>query len=104
MADFPVLATGIPEGDLLPDWDDVWLTDERTRLHQLRLHLLETLTDHLAASGQFGLAVEVALSLRAPTRFARALIGPWSESTWLRATSMRLVAPTRHASRSSIEN
>lgn len=59
----PAFATGISEGDLLPDWDEAWLTDERARLHQLRMHVLETVADHLMDRGQFGLAIEVALTI-----------------------------------------
>ncbi|GLZ48184.1 hypothetical protein Acsp06_43690 [Actinomycetospora sp. NBRC 106375] len=51
-----------PGDDLLVDWDEPWLVHERERLHQLRLHLLETIADRLAAQGQFGLAIEAALA------------------------------------------
>ncbi|MGH3478627.1 MAG: AfsR/SARP family transcriptional regulator, partial [Nocardioidaceae bacterium] len=57
------LSTGVPDGELLPGWGDAWLTDERERLHQMRLHLLEKVAERLADTGQFGLAVEVALSV-----------------------------------------
>ncbi|MGH3774138.1 MAG: AfsR/SARP family transcriptional regulator [Pseudonocardiaceae bacterium] len=57
------LSTALPDGELLPDWGDAWLTDERERLHQMRLHLLEKVAERLAGTGQFGLAVEVALSV-----------------------------------------
>ena len=57
---FP-LGACLQDNDLLPDWDDEWLTDERERLHQLRLHLLEWAAEHLAARGEFGLAVEMGL-------------------------------------------
>lgn len=57
------LSTGVPDGELLPGWGDAWLTDERERLHQMRLHLLEKVAARLADTGQFGLAVEVALSV-----------------------------------------
>lgn len=63
-------APGIPhepslqyvEGDLLPDWTDDWLTVDRERLRQLRLHVLETLAGRLAAEGLFGMAMEAALA------------------------------------------
>lgn len=61
LAVFPI-AIGTSEGDLLPDWGDTWLVDERERLRQMRLHLLEAVADHFAHRGQFGLAIEVALS------------------------------------------
>lgn len=57
------LSTGVPDGELLPGWGDTWLTDERERLHQMRLHLLERIAGRLADTGHFGLAVEVALSV-----------------------------------------
>jgi DNA-binding SARP family transcriptional activator len=57
------MATGIPEGELLPDWDDTWLVAERERLHQMRLHVLEMVADQFADRGRFGLALEVALSV-----------------------------------------
>jgi DNA-binding SARP family transcriptional activator len=50
-------------GELLPDWDDEWLVEERERLHQLRLHTLQVLAEGLAETGQFGLAIDVALSV-----------------------------------------
>jgi len=50
------------EGDLLPDWTDEWLTVDRERLRQLRLHVLETLAGRLAAEGLFGMAMEAALA------------------------------------------
>lgn len=50
------------EGDLLPDWTDEWLTVDRERLRQLRLHVLETLAGRLAAEGLFGMAMETALA------------------------------------------
>jgi len=50
------------EGDLLPDWTDDWLTVDRERLRQLRLHVLETLAGRLAAAGLFGIAMEAALT------------------------------------------
>lgn len=54
------LYSGAFSGELLPDWDDPWLTDERERLRQLRLHMLESVADRLTVAGQFGLAIEVA--------------------------------------------
>jgi DNA-binding SARP family transcriptional activator len=52
-----------PTGELLPDWDDEWLADERERLHQMRLHALQALAEGLAETGQFGLAIDAALSV-----------------------------------------
>jgi DNA-binding SARP family transcriptional activator len=50
------------DGELLPDWEDEWLVDDRERLRQLRLHVLETLAGRLATEGRFGLALELALA------------------------------------------
>jgi DNA-binding SARP family transcriptional activator len=52
-----------PQGELLPDWDDEWLADERERLHQMRLHALQALAEGLADTGQFGLAIDAALTV-----------------------------------------
>lgn len=48
--------------DLLPDWDDDWLHVDRERMRQLRLHVLDQWARHLTETGDFGLALEVALS------------------------------------------
>lgn len=61
--DIVALYTGALGGELLPDWDDPWLSDERERLRQLRLHMLESVADRLTVAGQFGLAIEVAFSV-----------------------------------------
>ncbi|ARZ67794.1 hypothetical protein SMD11_2142 [Streptomyces albireticuli] len=47
--------------DLLPDWTDEWLTDDRERLHQMRLHVMERMVESLCEEGRFGLAIEIAL-------------------------------------------
>jgi DNA-binding SARP family transcriptional activator len=49
-------------GDLLPDWDDEWLSDHQYRYRQLRLTALETLSAQLAAAGHHGAAVQAALA------------------------------------------
>ncbi|MEG3613727.1 AfsR/SARP family transcriptional regulator [Isoptericola haloaureus] len=49
-------------GELLPDWEDRWLDEERERLRQVRLHLLENGAALLAGHGRFGLAIEAALA------------------------------------------
>jgi len=43
--------------DLLPDWDDEWLRDERERLRQLRVHALEALCTRLGSGGRGAEAV-----------------------------------------------
>lgn len=52
----------VSHGDLLVDWDDDWLTSDRERMRQLRLHLLEALSERLSRDGRFGLALEFALA------------------------------------------
>lgn len=48
--------------DLLPDWDEDWVGDDREHFHQLRLHGLEAATAGLAALGRFSEALEAALA------------------------------------------
>lgn len=43
--------------ELLPDWDDEWLRDERERLRQLRVHALEALCTRLGSGGRGAEAV-----------------------------------------------
>jgi DNA-binding SARP family transcriptional activator len=43
--------------DLLPDWDEHWLDDERERLRQLRVHALEALCTRLHSGGRAAEAV-----------------------------------------------
>ncbi|CAM5780291.1 Bacterial transcriptional activator domain-containing protein OS=Cellulomonas persica OX=76861 GN=CPE01_14670 PE=4 SV=1 [Cellulomonas persica] len=58
VASLPRLA----DADLLPDWDDEWVAEDRERVRQLRLHLLEALARRLAAQSRFAAAVNLALS------------------------------------------
>ncbi len=48
--------------DLLPDWDDTWVGDERERFRHLRLNVLEALCARHTATGAYGLAVEVGIA------------------------------------------
>ena len=48
--------------DLLPDWYDDWLADDRERLRQLRLHALESMTDELSLRGRHVAAIQAALA------------------------------------------
>lgn len=48
--------------DLLPDWYDDWLLDERERVRQLRLHALEGLTHELSLRGRHAAAIQAALA------------------------------------------
>jgi DNA-binding SARP family transcriptional activator len=43
--------------DLLPDWDEEWLHDERERLRQLRVHALDSLCHRLRSDGRGAEAV-----------------------------------------------
>jgi DNA-binding SARP family transcriptional activator len=49
-------------GELLPEWDDEWLYDEREQLRQLRVHALEALCRRLGKSGRGAEAVCVGQS------------------------------------------
>ena len=48
--------------DLLPDWYDEWLVDDREGVRQLRLHALEGLTDELSLRGRHAEAIQAALA------------------------------------------
>lgn len=50
------------EEELVPDWYDEWVQDERERYRQLRLHALEAMAERLAAAGRWGDAVLAALA------------------------------------------
>ncbi len=47
--------------DLLPQWDEVWVEHERESFRQLRLHVLEYLSERLAGAGRYAEAMEAAL-------------------------------------------
>lgn len=59
--DFAAASSGLG-GELLPDWYDEWVSDERERFRQLRLHALEAMAERLAAAGRWGEAVLAALA------------------------------------------
>jgi DNA-binding SARP family transcriptional activator len=48
--------------DLLPDWYDDWLVDDREGVRQLRLHALESLTGELSNRGRHAEAILAALA------------------------------------------
>lgn len=50
------------EGDVLPDWYDDWVSDERERFRQLRLHALEAMAERLAGAGRWADAVLAAMT------------------------------------------
>lgn len=47
--------------DLLPDWYDSWVQDEREELRQIRLHALERLARALSVAGRHAEAIQAAL-------------------------------------------
>jgi DNA-binding SARP family transcriptional activator len=49
-------------GDLLPDWYDDWVQDEREELRQMRLHALESIARRLSSSGRHADAIQAALA------------------------------------------
>lgn len=49
-------------GELLPDWYDDWLQEEREGLRQTRLHALESLARILSAAGRHADAIQAALA------------------------------------------
>lgn len=77
-------------GELLPDWYEEWLLDEREMLRQIRLHALERLSALLSQVGRHSDAIQAALAAirLEPLRETahRALIeahlaeGNWSEA------------------------
>jgi DNA-binding SARP family transcriptional activator len=61
-ADLDSVSLASLTGDLLPDWYDDWLLDEREELRQTRLHALESLARHLSACGRHADAIQAALA------------------------------------------
>ena len=59
--DCPNPRTMLLRQDLLPDWYDDWVTLDRERFRQLRMHALERLCDRLTEVGRFGEAIEAGL-------------------------------------------
>lgn len=55
-------AAALLGADLLPDWYDEWVADERERFRQLRLHALEAMAERLIEMGQVGDALLAALA------------------------------------------
>ena len=48
--------------DLLPDWYEEWVSIERERFRQLRLHALDALCEQLTGAGRFALAIEAGMA------------------------------------------
>jgi DNA-binding SARP family transcriptional activator len=61
-ADDEERAVSLLDHDLLPSWDEDWLTIERERVRQLRIHALEGLSASLLRNSQFSLAIQAALA------------------------------------------
>lgn len=55
-----VLQGGIADGELLPDWDDDWLLNEREQLREQRLQHLAATVDELIAAHRLESALEMA--------------------------------------------
>jgi DNA-binding SARP family transcriptional activator len=53
----------VGEAELLPGWDDDWITFERERVRQLRVHAAEEVARRLLADGRHGSAIDVALAV-----------------------------------------
>lgn len=54
--------TAALEGELLPDWDDDFVTAERERFRQVRLHGLEAMSERMIERGHIGDALLAALA------------------------------------------
>jgi SARP family transcriptional regulator, regulator of embCAB operon len=61
-ADLGLAAISALSSDLLPGWNDEWVTAEAEAWRQLRLHALEALTDRLAAQRRYGDALAAAMA------------------------------------------
>lgn len=55
-------ASALLGAELLPDWYDEWVADERERFRQLRLHALEAMAERLIETGHVGDALLAALA------------------------------------------
>ena len=76
-------------GDLLPDWYDDWLQDEREGLRQTRLHALESLARQLSESGYYADAIQAALAAIRLEPLRESAHRALSRCTWPRATCQR---------------
>jgi DNA-binding SARP family transcriptional activator len=57
-----LLPDGWLGGHLLPGWHDEWVVAEAERLHQLRLHALDSLANHFLTRQHYAQALQVALA------------------------------------------
>ena len=76
-------------GELLPGWYDEWVTVERERYRQLRLHALEEVCDRLLRHGQYPQALMVVLAAVSGEPSGKARTVSSCAPTWARATSQR---------------
>jgi DNA-binding SARP family transcriptional activator len=60
--DFDAVALPQLTGDLLPDWYEEWVEEERESLRQTRLHALETFAAALTRCGRHAGAIQAALA------------------------------------------
>jgi DNA-binding SARP family transcriptional activator len=74
--------------ELLPGWGEEWVSLERERIHQLRLHALEALSDRLLRAGQHADALEAAL--------AAVAVEPLRESARRAAVRVHLAESNQH--------
>jgi DNA-binding SARP family transcriptional activator len=54
--------TEIGNWDLLPDFDDDWISVDRQRLHEMRIHALTDAAEQLRKEDRFGAALQAALA------------------------------------------
>jgi SARP family transcriptional regulator, regulator of embCAB operon len=59
----PAASVDMLSGDLLPGWDDPWVLAESGEWHQVRLHALEAMAEHLVAHGRCADATLAALAV-----------------------------------------
>lgn len=82
-------------GELLPDWYDDWVEDEREGLRQLRLHTLEVLAREFSTRGRHADAIQAALlAIR---------LGPLRETAHRTLIEMHLAEGNRSEARRQFE-
>ena len=76
-------------GDVLVDWDEDWVSAERERFRQLRLHRLEQLAGQAQDAGPFSFALQAALAAVAVDPLRESAHRQVCASTWPRTTRRR---------------
>lgn len=56
-------------GELLPDWDEVWLRADQVRFRELRIRALEEICSRMTEDGRYTLAIEAAMMAIAADAF-----------------------------------